>query len=145
MDTDHIQLIWDSGCAGTAQTGSGSCLSVGLGGKWTPEQLLLIAAESSIMTIFLRLAGEERLDLLGYVSSAGTIDERLERGIKVVVRPCITVAREEELLRAKELLVKAAQQSRVAQALSGALLVDPEVVLVSTFSAGSPPFGPGPP
>ena len=133
MATDHIQLIWDCGCAGTAQTPSGSCLDVGSSGKWTAEHLLMAAAESAVMTSFVAIANEEGLDVLGYVSSAGTESETgAPSAIRVVVRPCIVVAREADLARARELLRRALERSPVARALGSALRTDPEVVVVES-------------
>ena len=133
MTTDHIELVWDCGCAGTAQTSSGSRLEVGRNGRWSAEQLLMAAAESALMTSFVALAEAEALDVLGYVSSAGT-----ERGgtgsgsIRLALRPCIVVASETDRARAQDVLARSLDRSSVLRALTGAVRVDPQVVVVES-------------
>ena len=135
-DTDHIQLVWDRECAGTAQAESGCSLSVGPGGEWTPEQLLVAAAESSLMTIFLRLADEQGLGVLGYVSSAGAaFDPDTPVRMSIVVRPCIVIGRQEEREPVERLLARAVEVSPVARALKDALRIDAEVIVVASAAA----------
>jgi organic hydroperoxide reductase OsmC/OhrA len=130
--TDHIQLVWDRGGAGTAQGESGCSLSVGPGGEWTPEQLLVAATESSLMTMFLGLADRAGLGVLGYVSSAGAaFDPDTPARMSLVVRPCIVIGREEDRELVEGLLDKAVEVSPVAQALRHALRIDAEVIAVA--------------
>lgn len=129
MATEHIELIWDCGCAGTAQTASGRRLDVGENGKWTAEQLLMAAAESAVMASFVELARAQDLDVLGYVSSAGVENASGDpAALQVVVRPCIVVASAADAVRANALLAGALEGSPVARALAGALRLDPQVV-----------------
>ena len=131
MTTRHIQLIWDCGCAGTAQTSSGSCIHVGPAGRWTAEELLVAAEESAVMSSFVALAESEGLEVLGYVSSAAMADGE-GSDIAVAVRPCIVVAREADRARARDLLTRAVEGSPVCRALGGALRVDPDVVVIGS-------------
>lgn len=128
---EHVQLIWDREGAGTAESQSGSHLRVGPGGDWTPEQLLVIASESSVMTRFLRLAAEAGVEVLGYVSAA---EEALcaEPAVRpsIVVRPCIVVGRETDRAPVQGLLASAGQDAPVARALGSALRIDAEIVVV---------------
>lgn len=133
MTTDHIELIWDRDCLGTAQTASGSRLDVGATGHWTAEQLLMAAAESAVMTSFLALAGEEGLEVLGYMSSAGTEGAAGPgAAMRVLVRPCIVVAGEPDAASAEAMMARALDRSPVARALKGVLLVDPQVVAIDS-------------
>jgi len=130
--TDHIQLVWDRGGAGTVQGESECSLSVGPSGEWTPEQLLVAAAEASLMTVFLGLADRAGLDVLGYVSSAGAaFDPQAPTRLSLVVRPCIVIGREEDRELVEGLLGEAAEVSPVARALRHALRIDAEVIAVA--------------
>ena len=133
MVTDHIELIWDCGGAGTAQTASGSRLDIGSNGKWTAEQLLMAAAESAIMTSFVALAEAESLDVLGYMSSAATESTAgTPPRMQVIVRPCIVVAQAPDVARARELMAQAVEHSPVGRALAGTVRVDPQVVVIDS-------------
>jgi organic hydroperoxide reductase OsmC/OhrA len=134
--TEHIQLIWDRECAGTAQTQAGSSIQVGPYGEWTPEQLLVIAVEASLMTTFLQLAADAGLQILGYVSAAEA-DLTFVAGAQpsLVVRPCIVVASDRDRRLVQRLLARAAERSPVARALKDAVQVDPEVVTVPPVGA----------
>ena len=125
-----IQIVWDSGDECTAQTPAGRHLRVGPSGEWSPEQLLLAAAESSLMAAFVEIAGKRGLEVLGYVSSAG-LTRRGDRGrVRLVVRPCIAIAAETDRDRVHALLREARERSHVARALGRSLHVAPEVVMI---------------
>ena len=131
MTTDHIELIWDRGCTGTAQTASGRRLDIGGNDTWSAEQLLMAAAESAVMTSFLGLAEEQALDVLGYMSSAGAVAADAKAPtLRIVVRPCVVVARPADVARAQALLAHTLDHSPVARALAGALRLDPQVVAI---------------
>ena len=132
MTTDHIELIWDCGGAGTAQTASGSRLDIGDNGQWTAEQLLMAAAESAVMTSFVVLAREDGLEVLGYMSSAGTEGGEGTPALRVVVRPCVAVASPADAARAQVLLGRALDGSPVARALAGLVRLDPQVVALES-------------
>ena len=132
MTTDHIELIWDCGCAGTAQTASGSRLDVGENGKWTAERLLMAAAESAVMTGFVAMAEAQDLEVLGYVSSAGVESATGTHALRVVVRPCVVVASPADVARAQALLARALERSPVARALENVLRLDPQVVAIES-------------
>jgi hypothetical protein len=129
MTMDRVQLVWDRGCAATAQTETDGGLEIGPDGKWTADRLLMAAAESAVMTSFLALAEEQALEVLGYVSSA-----RVEQGprlaYRIIVRPCIVVARDTDIDRAKGLFAHAFERSAVATALAAILRIDAEVIVL---------------
>jgi hypothetical protein len=67
--------------------------------------------------------------VLGYVSSA-----RVEQGprlaYRIIVRPCIVVARDTDIDRAKGLFAHAFERSAVATALAAILRIDAEVIVL---------------
>lgn len=139
--SQKIQIVWDTGDDCTAQTPAGRHLHVGPAGDWSPEQLLLAATESSLMTAFVELAKEHGLEVLGYVSSASLATRRRDRSrMRLVVRPCIAIASEDDRPRVHRLLREAHERSAVARALGRTLHVAPEVVLLPQ---PAPTGGPG--
>ena len=93
----------------------------------------MAAAESAVMTSFLALAERECLEVLGYVSSA-----RVERGagpdraFRVIVRPCIVVACDDDVVRARSLFASALTQSALATALAAFVRVDADMVVLGS-------------
>ena len=131
-----IQMVWDTESRCTVQTPAGCDLHVGPEGDWSPEQLLLAAAESGLMTAFVELARERGVEVLGYVSSAGIQTPRHPGSpVRLVVRPCVAIARESDRLLVHELLAKAHATSPVARALGRSLKLAPEVVLLPQLTA----------
>lgn len=129
--TGPTQLIWDRGCAGTAQAQSGGCLSVGPHTDWSPAQLLVAAAESDLMSVFLRLAEESAVEVLGYISAADAeLDEGTARRPLVIVRPCVVVGREHDRARVATLIERTLARSPIARALGDTLRFQTEVVVV---------------
>lgn len=128
----HPQLVWDRGAACTAQAASGRTLTIGLDGDWSPEQLLVAAVESSLMTEFMRLAAESGVEVLGYVSAAD-VDLETDTGERpaVIVRPCVVVARDADREPVHRLLLQAFEDSPVVRALGDEVSTDGEVVVVA--------------
>jgi organic hydroperoxide reductase OsmC/OhrA len=121
-----VELVWDRGCAGTAQAASGSALEVAPEGAWTPEQLLVAAIEASLLISFMELAADDGLEVLGYVSAATRLDD--PGADEIVVRPCVTVGRTDERARVERVLARALERSPIARALRPAVRVEADVI-----------------
>jgi len=127
-EREHLQVVWDRDCRCTAQARSGDTIDVGPGARWSPEQLFVAGVESSLMSVFLRLAQDAGVEILGYVSAAeSTLDLNALRP-SIVVRPCIVVDSEEDRRRVLRLLSNVAEASPIARALGSAVSIDAEVV-----------------
>jgi hypothetical protein len=125
------ETIWDGGLSGTGLTGEGRELNVGRDdGGWSPEQLLLLGAESSLMESFLAAARSADIQVLGYVSS-GHLDIPDEPGAlpTLTLKPCIVVASAEEAERAVRLSGAVARTSIAGRLLGNRLHVGLDVRL----------------
>src|SRR5262245_2053125 len=112
------ETVWDGGLSGTASSADGQLLTVGYeGGCWPPEQLLLLAAESSFMDSFLAAAREVNLEVLGYVSSGHLEPDDLHGTPRITVRPCVVVGSADDAARAQRICTGALQQSVVCRLL----------------------------
>ena len=125
------ETVWDGGCSGTGVCGDGHELSVGRGeGGWTPEQLLLLGAESSLMEAVLTAARNAGVDVLGYVSS-GHLDVPDEPGARpcLTLKPCIVVASADDARRVALLSTVVTEASLVGRLLGAHLQVGIDVRL----------------
>jgi organic hydroperoxide reductase OsmC/OhrA len=112
-------------------------------GYWTPEHLLVAALESCLMTTFLAIAEQSRLDVVSYRSSAiaklETTDGSGLRFTRILVRPIIKLRDELDRDKARRVLDKAEGSCFVSTALSVPVRCDPTIVVnepVSEFPSG---------
>jgi organic hydroperoxide reductase OsmC/OhrA len=125
-----IELVWDSVRLGTGTGPSGSSLIAGEGAAWSPDDLLAMAAASCLMRTFLRLAAEDDVPVLGYVTSA-TLEFSSAESPAVRVRPCIVVPIDIEPEQVLSLCRRVTEVSPVAKVLAGRLAVEPDVCRVT--------------
>jgi len=109
----------------------GHALSLGRDeGGWTPEQLLLLGAESSLMEAVLTAARHAGVDVPGYISS-GHLDVPDEAGAApcLTLNPCVVVASADEAQQAALLSTAVAEASLVGRLLGTHLQVGIDVRL----------------
>jgi organic hydroperoxide reductase OsmC/OhrA len=150
MDTHtyNVNVTWMDGRTGNAEAFRVSVPVFfsappefgGTEGFWTPEHLLVLAANSCLMSTFLSLAEHNRLTLVGYRADAEGKLERIPgkgyRFAEIVIRPHVIVQSEGDLARAEQLLAKAEKYCLVANALSVPVRVVAEVEVVATVTVG---------
>ena len=125
------ETVWDGGVSGTGVCADGHELSLGRGaGGWTPEQLLLLGAESALMEAVLTAARRAGVDVLGYISS-GHLDVPDEAGAapRLRINPCVIVASVDEAQRAALLSTEVAAASLVGRLFGAHLQVGIDVRL----------------
>jgi organic hydroperoxide reductase OsmC/OhrA len=125
------ETVWDGGSSGTGVCADGHELTFGRGeGGWTPEQLLLLGAESSVMEAVLTAARNAGVDVLGYISS-GHLDVPDEAGAapRLQLNPCVVVASVDEAQRKALLSTAVAEASLVGRLLGAHLQVGIDVRL----------------
>ena len=125
------ETVWDGGLSATGVCGDGRELSVGReSGRWAPEQLLLLAAESSLMESFLAAARDADIEVLGYVSSGHLeIPDEPDAAPYLTLKPCIVVASMDEAERAVRLSTVVARTSMAGRLLGNRLRVGLDVRL----------------
>lgn len=124
------ETVWDGGLSGTGVCDKGM-LSVGRdSGGWSPEHLLLFAAETSLMESILAAARDADIEVLGYVSS-GHLEIPDEPGAapRLTLKPCIVVASADEAQRAALLSTAVAETSMAGRLLGSSLHVGLDVRL----------------
>ena len=101
---------------------------------WTPEELLVGALNTCIMLTFLSLGQARGLTPAGYESEAEGLLENVEgryRITEVTVRPYITVKKEAEVERAREIMERAEGECFISNSVKS------RVKIIAEFSAPS--------
>jgi peroxiredoxin-like protein len=105
----------------------------GLAGRWTPEHLFVGAATTCWMTTFLAYAEKSRLELVAVEAGGEAIVERGDDGrvsiARLVLRPRVTVHREEDREKADKMIRKAEETCLIARAMRATVELEPEVLV----------------
>lgn len=105
----------------------------GEAGLWSPEHLLVSAVETCLMTTFLAIAENSKLETLDYVSSShATLEWADEGGLRfteMTVRPRIEVASAGDSGKAVRIVEKAHKHCLVSNALNFPVHVVPEITV----------------
>jgi organic hydroperoxide reductase OsmC/OhrA len=143
LDKGHEHRVvawWTSGQTGLAKTEN--CPNAihftappefgGLEGRWTPEDLLITALASCFTTTFHAIAGNSQFGYSDLAVEGKGIVRRTDRGYRfseITLRPCLTIAQEEQRERAGVLLERAKVLCLVARTLAVELKFEPQVEL----------------
>ena len=108
-------------------------------GLWTPEHLLLASVSTCFVATLRAVAEASKLEIDRIeVPVEGTI-EKLEGGFKftrIVLRPSVTIAREEDRERTGRLLEKAERICLVSRSLNCAIVLEPRITVGHPAAAG---------
>ena len=99
-------------------------------GYWSPEELLLSAVDSCIMTTFLHYAEKAKIDLVTYESEAEGILERIDNQFMfsdITVRPQISVRSGDEIDNVKELMERSEKNCFISNSLKSVVVVSFQV------------------
>ncbi|MBI2392577.1 MAG: OsmC family protein [Deltaproteobacteria bacterium] len=101
-------------------------------GAWSPEHLFTAAAEACLMTTFLAIAANSKLDFKEYSSVAEGILEKTESGYlmtEIVLRPRVVVAAADQVDRAKRILEKSEKHCLISNSMKSRIVLEAEVVV----------------
>jgi peroxiredoxin-like protein len=105
----------------------------GPGGRWTPEHFFVAAATTCWLTTFLAMAELSRLELAGVDAAAEGVlekgDDRCFSFSRILLRPRVTLRREEDRDRAVRLIRKAEESCLVARSMRTQIQLEPEVAI----------------
>ena len=103
----------------------------GHAGVWTPEHLFVAAVESCFMTTFLAIAELSKLEFAAFEAHAVGLLEKVEgKGLQmteVVLRPRLTLRREEDVERALRILDKAERNCLISNSVTSRVVLEPVV------------------
>ena len=101
-------------------------------GKWTPEHLLIAATSSCLAATFRSMAEHSKFEFISlHVEAEGTLEKNEEgfRFTRIVLRPRLSVIRDDDRERGVKLLQKAERSCLVARSLHGQVTMDPLIVV----------------
>lgn len=111
----------------------------GPGGRWTPEHLFVGAAATCWLTTFLAYAEKSRLEVVAVEAGGEAIVERGEDGRvsipRIVLRPKVTLRREEDREPALKWIRKAEETCLIARAMRATVELEPEVLVAGAALA----------
>ena len=110
----------------------------GEAGIWTPEHFFLSAIASCFITTFAAIAELSHFVPLGLSLTTEGVIEKTDGGLqftRVILRPEVRIANEEERPRALRLLEKAERSCLISRSLKAAVEVQPEARVAAVETA----------
>jgi peroxiredoxin-like protein len=101
-------------------------------GFWSPEHLLVAAVESCIMTTFLAIAANSKLEYTSYSSRAEGVLDKTEAGLaftEVTVRSRVVVPSEASVDRARRIVEKSEKACLISRSVKAPVKLEVEVVV----------------
>lgn len=92
----------------------------GIEGMWSPETLFVAAAEICLMTTFLAIAGNSKVEFQSYDSTAvGTLEQTAAgyEFTKIVVKPHVVITDESRVDRVQRILEKAEEHCLISRSM----------------------------
>ncbi|MES2765250.1 MAG: OsmC family protein [Bacteroidota bacterium] len=149
MENAHyyeVGLHWDGGRTGTLssqilndtiEVATPPEFDKGVAGIWSPEHLLVAAANSCLMTTFLAIAEKSRLDFFEFTSHATGKLEQVDGKYmisEITLRPVLTVLKDEDVDKASRLLFKAEANCLITESLKTHITLEPSIRLQSIYA-----------
>ncbi len=110
----------------------------GMEGIWSPEHLFTAAVNSCLMTTFLSIAENSRLQYAEFSSSAAGKLEMVDGKYvmsEVTLRPVVMINNEEDRAKADRVLQKAEQNCLISNSVKSRIIFEPTVTILSTVEA----------
>jgi peroxiredoxin-like protein len=104
----------------------------GIPGVWSPEHLLVAAANSCLMTTFLSIAEKTRLEFKSFSSNAIGKLEMTEEGFyinEIILRPKVVANNEKDIEKTIKLIEKAESNCLISRSIRSKIVLEPEVTV----------------
>ncbi|PKD17810.1 osmotically inducible protein OsmC [Salegentibacter salinarum] len=118
----------------TIETATPPDFPKGMPNIWSPEHFLVAAVESCLMTTFLAIAENSKLDFISFKSKAiGKLDkvEGKFQMTEIILKPVLKIADESNAERAKRILEKSEKACLISNSIKSKIILEAEVVIVS--------------
>ncbi|MBZ9731030.1 OsmC family protein [Salegentibacter sp. JZCK2] len=139
----QVDLIWKDDRKGevsspeltdTIETATPPDFPKGTPNIWSPEHFLVAAVESCLMTTFLAIAENSKLDFISFKSKAiGKLDkvEGKFQMTEIVLKPVLEIADEKNAERAKRIIEKSEKACLISNSIKSKIILEPEIVIAS--------------
>ena len=146
MSAEHIYEVsvsWKSGREGVLESpvlnksievATPPQFPKGVEGVWSPEHLLVAAVNSCLMTTFLAIAENSKLEFSGFDSKASGQLEIVDGKFmmtEITIRPVLLIADEQHKERAERILQKAEANCLIANSIKSKIVVEPLVRILT--------------
>ncbi|MEO8762064.1 MAG: OsmC family protein [Bacteroidia bacterium] len=106
----------------------------GMEGIWSPEHLFIAAINSCLMTTFLSIAENSKLEFVSFNSKAigklETVDGKYMMS-EVTLLPVVTISNEEQKERAERVLQKSETNCLISNSVKSIIIFKPEIKIVN--------------
>lgn len=142
----HVDISWSSDRKGlmcspelsVTMAGSSGCLEVatppefpkGIPGIWSPEHLFTAAVSSCLMTTFLAIAENSKLEFLSfYCRSQGKLEQVDGKYLmtEIVLEPEVVIAHEKDRERAERILQKSEAACLISNSIKSKVTMNPVI------------------
>jgi organic hydroperoxide reductase OsmC/OhrA len=149
----HVQVEWNKDRKGTmcspelnAPALGGGCLEVatppefpkGIAGIWSPEHLFTASVASCLMTTFLAIAENSKLEFILFKCDAEGKLAQIEGKYlmtEVVLKPLVTIANEKDRERAERVLQKSEAACLISNSIKSNVIMVPTIEVLETAFA----------
>lgn len=127
-------------CSPELNVDTDNCLEVatppefpkGIAGIWSPEHLFTAAVSSCLMTTFLAVAENSKLDFKDFRCSSHGKMEEVEGKMQmseIILEPVVTIADEKDRERAERILQKSEAACLISNSVKSKITMHPKIVL----------------
>ena len=106
----------------------------GIPGKWSPEHLFTAAVNSCLMTTFLAIAENSKLNFTSFRSKAAGKLEAIDGKYvmsEVILKPEVTIASSDDFDKAMRVLNKAETACLISNSIKSTITFHPKVILAT--------------
>ncbi len=104
----------------------------GMEGIWTPEHLLVASVNSCLMTTFLAIAENSKLDFISFESNAvgnvSIIDDK-HAITEIILKPKVIIPNTQKQDRAIHILEMSKRECLISNAIKATILMEPEIIV----------------
>lgn len=102
----------------------------GVPNTWSPEHLFVAASNTCLMTTFLAIAENSKLEFKEYSCEAEGKLERIEKRFmisEIVLKPRIIITQEKDIERAERIIHKAEEHCLISNSMKTKIILEPEI------------------
>ena len=112
----------------------------GIPGIWSPEHLFTAAVSSCLMTTFLAIAENSKLEFTAFhCNSKGKLDQLDGKFFmsEVILEPTVTIMREQDRERAERVLTKAEAACLISNSIKSKVTMIPHIAVAASEEVGN--------
>jgi peroxiredoxin-like protein len=143
----NVQVQWNKDRKGmmcspelTSPFAGNGCIEVatppefpkGIAGIWSPEHLFTAAVSSCLMTTFLSIAENSKLEFTSFTcNSKGKLDQIEGKFLmtEIVLEPTVTIKDEKERERAERVLTKSEKACLISNSIKSNVIMVPRIIV----------------